>query len=88
MNVLPPVARRRYPRLVPGTWPDQRMRRLYVCFSVSKIKRRVVKRAFYSSEEDESTEEEFEQHDTSITTPEVRERESTFVLVASAFHAS
>ncbi|CAM9465489.1 unnamed protein product [Scytosiphon promiscuus] len=36
-----------------------------------KVKRRVVKRAFYSSEEDESTEEEFEQHDPSITTPEV-----------------
>ncbi|CAM9735029.1 unnamed protein product, partial [Hapterophycus canaliculatus] len=36
-----------------------------------KVKRRVVKRAFYSSEEDESTEEEFEQRDPSITTPEV-----------------
>lgn len=35
-----------------------------------KVKRRVVKRAFYSSEEDESTEEEFEEQDLSITTPE------------------
>lgn len=36
-----------------------------------QVKRRVVKRAFYSSEEDESTEEEFEEQDLSITTPEV-----------------
>lgn len=36
-----------------------------------KVKRRVVKRAFYSSEEDESTEEEIEERDVSTTTPEV-----------------
>lgn len=33
-----------------------------------------MKRAFYSSEEDESTEEEFEEQDLSITTPEVSAR--------------
>lgn len=36
-----------------------------------KAKRRVVKRAFYSSEEDESTEEEIEERDMSFSTPEV-----------------
>ena len=36
-----------------------------------KVKRRVVKRAFYSSEEDESTEEEFEEKDNSVAAPEV-----------------
>lgn len=37
----------------------------------TKVKRRVVKRAFYSSEEDESTEEEFEEKDNSVAAPEV-----------------
>lgn len=36
-----------------------------------KVKRRVVKQGFYSDEEDNSTEEELEEHDLSITTPEV-----------------
>ena len=36
-----------------------------------KVKRRVVKQGFYSDEEDNSTEEELEERDLSITTPEV-----------------
>lgn len=45
--------------------------RLFLRLCQQKVKRRVVRRAFYSSEEDESTEEEFEEHDQSINTPEV-----------------
>lgn len=56
----------------------QECRRLFInalALSVvcdSKVKRRVVKRAFYSSEEDESTEEDVEtQEQSNNTTPEV-----------------
>lgn len=47
-----------------------------------QVKRRVVKRAFYSSEEDESTEEEVEQRDPSIT-PEVSRSGRTIDIFAS-----
>lgn len=54
--------------------------RVCVCMRACgvQVKRRVVRRAFYSSEEDESTEEEVYEQEATTATPEVRATRRTY----------